>query len=119
MPNARSHRVGSVWMILAILLVLPGVVAAPVGAQSPDPLERRIGELEDSGRFEEATALAERYVAFSRARYGERGEATALNNTLAGIYERQGRFSEAEAVRKRALAIIENTRGSRGRDDLG
>jgi tetratricopeptide (TPR) repeat protein len=97
------------------------LVAAPVLATGPSTaksslhlgaLNKQIQQLYRSGKYTEAVALAERYVALVRKRYGEQGAEFATAIAWLGIlYVAQGRYPEAELLYNRALALREKAQG--------
>jgi CHAT domain-containing protein/tetratricopeptide (TPR) repeat protein len=106
------------------LVGAPLLVAGPASGQSSDidlnDFPRRIEELAQAGRYAEAVSLAERYVARTRRRYGEKDIefATAIA-WLGFVYKAQGRYAEAEPLYKRALAIREKVLGLDHLDVVG
>ena len=85
------------------------LAAAP---DSPEVLNQTALKLANAGKYAEATALAERYLAAMKSRYGEEHPkyATALVS-LASRFKAQGRNADAEPLYSRALAIRERVLG--------
>jgi len=85
------------------------LAAAP---DSPEVLNQTALKLDKAGKYAEATALAERYLAEMKSRYGEEHAkyATALDS-LASRLKAQGRNADAEPLYKQALAIRERVLG--------
>src|SRR5262252_1736793 len=111
MSVARALSVVAV-LILAVLALRAAAVAQP-SADDLAALDRQISQLHQSGKYAEATALAEQYVALARQRYGEEhSEFASAMSWVGRLYEAQGRYGEAEPILKRALAIREKALGS-------
>jgi tetratricopeptide (TPR) repeat protein/CHAT domain-containing protein len=73
---------------------------------------QKIQELDRTGRYQEAEAAAEKYVALARQRYSDGHPKFATGIAwLALTLKDQGRYAEAEPLYKRALAIDERTLG--------
>jgi tetratricopeptide (TPR) repeat protein len=78
----------------------------------PAALDKRAGELYQTGRFSEATPLAERALEIREKALDPDHVAVALSlNVLAFLYDKQGRYADAEPLYKRALAITEKALG--------
>ena len=78
-----------------------------------------ISELQLAGKYAEALPLAERYVAESKARFGEASlEHAAALDRLAQTYFAQSSFDTAEPIYLRVLAIREKVLGPRHEDVL-
>jgi CHAT domain-containing protein/tetratricopeptide (TPR) repeat protein len=76
-------------------------------------LQTLVSQLLSEAKYTEALAIAERYAALSREKYGEdREEYGAAISWLASVYEAQGRYVEAEPLLRRALAIAEKVYGT-------
>ena len=111
MSGARALSAAAV-LILAALAPTDAAVAQP-SADDLAALNQQIGQLHQSRKYAEATALAERYVSLARQRHGEEhAEFAAAITWLGRLYEAQGRYGEAEPLLKRALAIRETALGS-------
>jgi tetratricopeptide (TPR) repeat protein len=75
-------------------------------------LEKRVTELYEAGKYEEAIPLAQRVLKLREKALGSRHPDLAESlNDLALIYAAQGRYVEAEPLHKRALAIQEKALG--------
>jgi len=110
-PGRVQHLVAR-----SILVVLPATVGSmPARAQSGDQLavlRAAISGLRSQGKYTDAAAVAEGYVALTRQKYGQdHSEYATAILWLAYAYEAQGRYPEAEPLLKRALAIREKALG--------
>lgn len=75
-------------------------------------LDALVRELSSSGRYSEATPLAEESLALSRSQMGENHVATAARmNRLAELYRFQSRYAESERLHKSCLVILEEALG--------
>ena len=111
MPFARAC------LVVALLAWSGGLEAQP--ADNLDALDAEISELELAGKYAEALPLAERYVAESKARFGEASlEHAAALDRLAQTYFAQSSFDTAEPIYLRVLAIREKVLGPRHEDVL-
>ena len=85
------------------------LAAAP---DSPEVLNQTALKLAKAGKYAEATALAERYLAEMKSRYGEEHPKYAMAlDSLASRLKAQGRNADAEPLYKQALAIRERVLG--------
>ncbi|MGB7445248.1 MAG: tetratricopeptide repeat protein, partial [Coleofasciculaceae cyanobacterium] len=75
-------------------------------------LHRRITELRNQGKYDEAIPLAERFLAIRKKVLGSEHPdvATSLNN-LAYLYESQGRYEQAEPLYHQALEMYQRLLG--------
>lgn len=104
-------------LTLALLAWSVGLEAQP--ADDLDALDTEIGELQIAGKYADALPLAERYVAESKARFGEASlEHAAALDRLAQTYFAQSSFDTAEPIYLRVLAIRERTLGPQHEDVL-
>jgi len=97
--------------LIALVAALATTGAQHARAQSGDQLadlRAQVSRLYDQGKYADAVAVAERYVALARQKHGQdhREYATAIS-WLANVYQAQGRYAEAEPLHKRSLAIAE------------
>jgi tetratricopeptide (TPR) repeat protein len=75
-------------------------------------LDERIQELDRTGKYKEAEAAAEKFVALVREQYGEGHPKFATATSWLGfILRKQGRYAEAEPLMRRARAIDEKALG--------
>src|SRR5262245_56442986 len=85
-------------------------------AQGTDELatvRTQVSQLHSQGKYAEAAAIAERYVALAHQKRGDKHpQFAAAIAWLAAIYEAQGHYAEAEPLHKRALAIREKALGA-------
>jgi esterase/lipase superfamily enzyme/Flp pilus assembly protein TadD len=94
----------------------PPALVVPVPPLSPEndiaALSRRLGDLYGDGRYVEAAAVADRYVAAAARVAGDNSSAYAAAVSWKAMVERaQGRYAEAEPLVRRALSIDENLLG--------
>jgi esterase/lipase superfamily enzyme len=76
-----------------------------------DALNKRVADLREAGKTEEAIAAAKRALALTEQRYGRTHAATAAAlTTLAELLVAQARYAEAEPLLKRALAIRQSAK---------
>jgi esterase/lipase superfamily enzyme/tetratricopeptide (TPR) repeat protein len=76
-----------------------------------DALNKRVADLREAGKTEEAIAAAKRALALTEQRYGRTHAATAAAlTTLAELLVAQERYAEAEPLLKRALAIRQSAK---------
>jgi tetratricopeptide (TPR) repeat protein/CHAT domain-containing protein len=88
-----------------------GGKATPSGQDLRD-LSQKIQELENAGRLGDALALAQKFVALARQRYGEdHTEYATAMSWLGVLYYSQRDYAEAEPLYKHALAIDEKALG--------
>jgi len=102
------------FLIVATAWAVAVPSAVPSLAQTGDAeaLNKQIVQLEQAGKYAQATPLAQQLVAIYEKALGpdHPNVAMALNN-LAGLYDDQGRYADAEPLYKRALAIVEKALG--------
>ena len=97
-------------VVITILLCMNGAVRAQ--SDDPNALQRRVGELLQAGRHNEAVEVGQRYVAAASARYGEQHVEYARALWLLGhSYEGLRHYTEAEQLYARTVAILEKLRG--------
>src|SRR6266436_8522165 len=97
-----------------VLCLLSLWVTLPLAAQEARWLElnRRVAQLSQEGKQEEAILLATEAVRVAEATYGPENWQTSTSlNDLAVLYKKQGRYGEAEPLYRRALAIREKVLG--------
>jgi Tetratricopeptide repeat len=93
---------------LGILSALPPTAQA----QNAEALDKKIVELNQTGKYSEAVPLAQQALAIREKALGpDHPDVAEALNTLAQLYVRQGRYAEAEPLYKRALAIREKALG--------
>jgi CHAT domain-containing protein/tetratricopeptide (TPR) repeat protein len=91
-----------------------GPPAAPRQEKSPerDRLARRVEELRQAGKLDEALSVAERVLELERQAEGEMTERLAVAlSRLAELHELRGDWPEAQARRKEALTVRERVDG--------
>jgi hypothetical protein len=96
-----EHRQLGGQLVQVALLAILVCTSAVALAQSDDPiaLQRRVGELFQARRHNEAVDVAQRYVAAARARYGEQHvEYARALSWLGHAYDALGRYTEAEPL---------------------
>ena len=106
-------------LAIAMLLALSGFL--PALAQSDDlaTLNRKIGQLYQAGKYDEAIPLAERLVELTGTRFGEEGQAHAnALGVLGDLYREKGRYAEAEPLYQRARSKLEKALGPNHREVL-
>ena len=109
-----EHRRLGGWLVHAVVITILLCTSGAAFAQSDDPnaLQRRVGELLQAGRHNEAVEVGQRYVAAASARYGEQHVEYARALWLLGhAYEGLRHYTEAEQLYARTVAILERTRG--------
>jgi CHAT domain-containing protein/Tfp pilus assembly protein PilF len=82
---------------LVLAIAFGAALAGPSLGQS---IDQRLTELLRTGKYSQAVALAEQYIA-------QRPEDAVAAAWLAFLYKKQGRLGEAEPLAKRALTITE------------
>jgi CHAT domain-containing protein/tetratricopeptide (TPR) repeat protein len=100
-------------ILLASFTLAFGVISAsPAQSVDAGSLLKQITALYEAGKYAEATALAQQFLATLERTLGPNHPnlAVALNN-LALLYQMQGRYADAEQMAKRALAIMEKAFG--------
>jgi CHAT domain-containing protein/Tfp pilus assembly protein PilF len=112
MKHAKhARRIG---FILAAMLMVNSFAGAPAIAQQDEAtaLDKRVGELYQTGKFSEAIPLAQRALAIhENARGPAHPDVAKSLNALAVLYNNQGHYADAEPLYKRALAIREKALG--------
>ena len=108
-------RKASSWFaapIYLIVLFLTAGFSAALDAQAPveddslAELSRRIEELDQQGKYQEAIPLAEKLLALTKEARGlDDRETAARIGLLAALYESMGDYSKAEPLYKEALEI--------------
>ena len=85
---------------------------AGLDAEKVKQLDAEVERLYETGNYAEATAIAERSLAWKEVKLGPEhpDTATSLNN-LAVLYDNQGLYAKAEPLYQRALAIREKALG--------
>lgn len=103
---------GTVLAALAVSFVVIGVIVS-LGEKQLRDLQDRVVELSEEGRFLEAHAAAERYVAIARQRFGESDFQYALAlQALGSVYYRERRYATAIPIFKDVLTISDKTSGT-------
>jgi tetratricopeptide (TPR) repeat protein len=104
---------------LAVLLILycalrmtPGLAAKTEDASEADSLNRRVVDLYQAGKYQEAIPIARQLLEIYEKINGldHPDTATGLNN-LALLYEAMGDYAKAEPLYRRALTINEKALG--------
>jgi CHAT domain-containing protein/tetratricopeptide (TPR) repeat protein len=109
----KHRRLGGRLFHAAVVTILI-CTSGPALSQSEDPsiLQRRVGELLQAGKHNEAVEVGQRYVAAASARYGEQHVEYARALWLLGhAYAALHRYTEAEQLYARSVVILERTRG--------
>ena len=106
----QSHFVSAVWVILALLLMLPSALAQSSGADGElEALRHQASDLAREGRFAEAALLSQRARDLAERQFGPHSpELAATLSDLAYCYLRLRRFADAETEYQRALAIYDS-----------
>jgi CHAT domain-containing protein/tetratricopeptide (TPR) repeat protein len=113
----RGMPFAGVCLTLALLAWSVGLEAQ--AADDLDALDAKISELQLAGKYADVLPLAERYVAESKARFGEASlEHAAALDRLAQTYFAQSSFDAAEPIYLRVLVIREKVLGQRHEDVL-
>ena len=77
-----------------------------------DELREKLTELRRTGKYSEASRIAERMLELVQQEFGaEHPSVGEALNSLAEFYQKQGRYLDAEPLYKRSLAIREKTLG--------
>jgi tetratricopeptide (TPR) repeat protein len=107
-----SRRIGVVAALVGALLAATASVSSGQNLKEADALNKRLMQLYNAGKYEEAIPLAERALAIREKALGpdHPDVAVALIN-LAQLYESQSRYADAEPLYKRSLAIREKALG--------
>jgi tetratricopeptide (TPR) repeat protein len=107
-----------IWRAVALMGLIPlfantgTMEALAQGADRVPALRAKVSQRYGQGKYTAAIPIAERYVALTRKKHGERYTKFATAITwLALIYQAQGRYAEAEPLYKRSLAIREKVFG--------
>src|SRR5262245_35000947 len=113
-----SRHGARLWLqAFALLIVLSG--SAPALAQSEElaTLNRRIGQLYQAGKYDEAIPLAQHLVELTRphSRKERRAHANALG-ILGDLHREKGRYAEAEPLYKSAHSMLEKELGQDHRE---
>src|SRR5262249_15363123 len=103
-------------VVVTLLMLMASSSPKEARAQGADELaslRTQIIQLNSQGKYAEAAATAERYVASARQKHGDNHtEYAAAIGWLAYVYAKQGRYNEAKPLYERCLSIFENALGS-------
>jgi CHAT domain-containing protein/tetratricopeptide (TPR) repeat protein len=114
MAGGWFQRCIALIMLAVLMAIAVSMQARAQGADSLAAIREQVSQLRSQGKYTEAIAIAERYVALARQRHGEEHTEFATAISWLGIlFKTQGRYSEAEPLYKRALAIKEKALGPR------
>ena len=106
----RACRFALAILVAAVLLAGAMGAAGPARAQDDaelGALSNDVQRLSEAGKYQEATAVAERYVEIARKRGENSAEFATAIGWLAQVLKDTNRLAEAEPLMRRALAIDE------------
>ena len=109
---ARGASIHTRYLMLVAICAI--AISSPAAAQSDTlgSFDKQLSELLLDYKYAEGTALAERAVEQTKARYGEEHlQYAAALNWLGVFRQATSRYVDAEALHKRALAIREKALG--------
>jgi len=109
----QSLFVSVVWVVLALLLMMPPASAQSSGSDGElEALRRQASALAREGRFAEAAEVSVKARDLAERQFGPRSpELAATLSDLAYCYFRLRRFADAETEYQRALAIYDSAPG--------
>ncbi len=110
----RACRFALAILVAAVLLAGAMGAAGPARAQDDaelGALSNDVQRLSEAGKYQEATAVAERYVEIARKRGENSAEFATAIGWLAQVLKDTNRLAEAEPLMRRALAIDEKNFG--------
>ncbi|MBV8414285.1 MAG: CHAT domain-containing protein, partial [Verrucomicrobia bacterium] len=112
MPKIFVTSKNAIVIFLALGLSVFCTGHAPAEDDSPDKLLKRIDELDQQGKYQEAIPLAEKLVALARqAQPPDEAETSGLIDLLAHLYEYAGEYAKAEPLFIEALRIRQKIYG--------